>query len=252
MRVWHRLYISLEEKKPLRQLILSPKLINSLIALMLNTTIRVSTAGRHFFNHTGVLLIFALRYIATHTVSNHYNHACILHIQFLQKEFLPYLEMWKKSVEGRGGYSDGEKERMMLSQKTLTGIQITGMKNPTSQLPFIYILHAVIYFHAFMFIAVKSFLEFVPIVLQLPGVSFFLSDKLNQDPLEKFFGCIRQHGRVNNNPTIYEALKSTQTLRVINSIRVDSITGNCRGSKRPVSFDDLDIRPLPKRRRVYV
>lgn len=132
MRVWHRLYISLEEKKPLRQLILSPKLINSLIALMLNTTIRVSTAGRHFFNHTGVLLIFALRYIATHTVSNHYNHACILHIQFLQKEFLPYLEMWKKSVEGRGGYSDGEKERMMLSQKTLTGIQITGMKNPTS------------------------------------------------------------------------------------------------------------------------
>lgn len=102
----------------------------------------------------------------------------------------------------------------------------------------------------------KSFLELVPIILQIPGVSFFLSDKLNQDPLENFFGCIRQHGGVNDNPTIFEAMKSTQTLRVINSIKLDaSIRGNCRGrSKRKrFSYEEDDIEmPLPKRRNVLM
>ena len=102
----------------------------------------------------------------------------------------------------------------------------------------------------------KSFLELVPLVLQLPGVSFFLSDKLNQDPLENFFGCIRQRGGVNNNPTIFEALESTQTLRVINSVKVDAcIRGNCRGrsKRKKFSYEEADIdMPLPKRRTVLM
>lgn len=97
--------------------------------------------------------------------------------------------------------------------------------------------------------AVKSFLELVPIILKIPGVSFFLSDKLNQDPLEKFFGCLRQRGGVNTNPTIMEAMKSTQALRVVNSVRMDGhIKGNCRGSAKRFSYDDSDLQPLPKRR----
>ena len=83
-----------------------------------------------------------------------------------------------------------------------------------------------------------------------------MSDKLNQ---ENLFGCIRQCGGVNDNPTIQEAMKSTQTLRVINSVKMDTcIRGNCRGrSKRKrVSFEETDIeQPLPKRRKaisVYV
>ena len=96
---------------------------------------------------------------------------------------------------------------------------------------------------------VKSFLELVPIILKLTGVTFFLSDKLNQDPLENFFGCVRQRGGVNTNPTIVEAMKSTQTLRVINSIKIDGVLrGNCRGRKR-YSLDEMDLQPLPKRRR---
>ena len=33
-----------------------------------------------------------------------------------------------------------------------------------------------------------------------------------------FFGRLRQHGRANQNPTVAEALKSTQTLRVVDSV----------------------------------
>lgn len=97
--------------------------------------------------------------------------------------------------------------------------------------------------------SVNSFLEFVPDILGLPGVSYFLSDKINQDPLENFFGLIRQHGRVNNNPTVYQAMKSTQTLRVIKSIAIDDVIGNCRGRKRAMSFDDIDGSPMPKKKR---
>lgn len=96
----------------------------------------------------------------------------------------------------------------------------------------------------------SSFLELVPCILSLPGVSTFLSGKINQDPIEKFFGCIRQHGRVNDNPTVQEALKSVQTLRVVNSIRFSNITGNCRGTnrKKAIELEDCDVK-LPKRRR---
>lgn len=95
---------------------------------------------------------------------------------------------------------------------------------------------------AIFYHVVKSFLELIPIILSIPGVSFFLSDKLNQDPLENFFGCVRQHGGVNNNPTVAEAMKSTQTLRVISSLRADrTIRGNCRGRATKFSFEDSDI-----------
>ena len=83
---------------------------------------------------------------------------------------------------------------------------------------------------------VKSFLELVPILLHIDGVCAFLSEKLSQDSIENYFGRLRQHGRANENPTIAQVLKSSQNIRVINSIWVDDITGNCRGSKRK-SYD---------------
>ena len=96
-------------------------------------------------------------------------------------------------MQERKGFSKEEKGRMMLSQQTLTGIEVTGT------------LLRVNCFHTYDIVlflnSVNSFLEFVPEILSLPGISYFLSDKINQDPLENFFGLIRQHGRVNNNPT---------------------------------------------------
>ena len=97
---------------------------------------------------------------------------------------------------------------------------------------------------------VSSFVELVPDLFRISGVKVFLSERVNQDPLEKHFGRLRQHGRTNQNPTVQESLKSTQTLRVIDSVWVDDITGNCRGRIQKRKFQAVDDnQPLPKRRR---
>ena len=98
---------------------------------------------------------------------------------------------------------------------------------------------------------VSSFLELLPYIFSIEGVKVFLSEKLNQDPLEKFFGCQRQRGRVNENPTAAEFVKNTQSLRVINSICVNNITGNCRGTKhKSYDLESGDLhKPLKKRPR---
>ena len=80
-------------------------------------------------------------------------------------------------------------------------------------------------------------------------MTVFLSKKLNQDPLEKFFGCQRQRGQTNENLTAAEFVKNTQALRVINFINVSSLTDNCRGTKRKsydLEYGDLN-KPLKKR-----
>ena len=77
----------------------------------------------------------------------------------------------------------------------------------------------------------------------------FLSEKLSQDPLEKFFGCQRQSG-TNNNPTVAQFLKNTQNLRVVNSICLNEVTGNYKGSKRKLyDLESADLeKPLKKRK----
>ena len=105
-----------------------------------------------------------------------------------------------------------------------------------------------------IFFLVSSFLELLPYLFSIEGVNSFLSEKLSQDPLEKFFGCQRQQGRSNENPTVAQFIKNTQSLRVINSIWLSDITGNCRGCKRKaydletVDLNDLN-KPLKKRQR---
>jgi len=87
-------------------------------------------------------------------------------------------------------------------------------------------------------------------LFKIPGVTGFLSNKINQDPLEKFFGIQRQTGRSNENPTVAQFIKNTDTIRVINSIWIDDITGNCRGqnSKKYTDFEAAKL-PLCKRKR---
>ena len=74
----------------------------------------------------------------------------------------------------------------------------------------------------------------------------FLSEKVSQDPLEKFFGCQRQRGRVNENPNAKEFMKNTQALRVINGMCPRVSHGNCRGNTEEQTFD---MTPLRKRSR---
>ena len=103
------------------------------------------------------------------------------------------------------------------------------------------------------FVVVTSFTEMIPYLFKLKGVNCFLSEKLSQDPLEKFFGCQRQTGRANENPTASEFIKNTQSLRVISSICIADITGrgNCRGSKRKAyDLESVELdKPIKKRKR---
>lgn len=48
-------------------------------------------------------------------------------IQWLETEFLGYLDEWDSSVKGRTGFSAAEMKKMRLSDETLEGLRVTGM-----------------------------------------------------------------------------------------------------------------------------
>ena len=52
--------------------------------------------------------------------------ALYCHEQWLEDEFLGYLDEWKKYVNSDKSLSSADKARMMLSRETLEGITITG------------------------------------------------------------------------------------------------------------------------------
>lgn len=75
----------------------------------------------------------------------------------------------------------------------------------------------------------KSFVALVKYLFTIPGVMCFLSEKLCQDPLEKFFGCQRQRGGVNENPTVERFSKLFMP---------DVSRGNCRGrTSQPIDWE---------------
>ncbi len=84
----------------------------------------------------------------------------------------------------------------------------------------------------FASLTVHSFVDLVKDIFSMPGVKVFLSERLSQDPLEKFFGTQRQRGKAHENPSVKEFCHNTQALRVINLFCADPVRGNCRGLKR--------------------
>ena len=99
---------------------------------------------------------------------------------------------------------------------------------------------------------VKAFIELVKSIFEDSNVKFFLSEHICQDPLEKFFGCQRQRGAVNENPTVKQFCENTQALKVVGSFCRNAVKGNCRGSNKEKVFPIIreeECGPLPKRRR---
>lgn len=50
-----------------------------------------------------------------------------MYIQWLETEFLGYLNEWDRSVNGRTGFTVAEQKRMRLSDETLEGLRVTGI-----------------------------------------------------------------------------------------------------------------------------
>ena len=153
------------------------------------------------------------------------------------REFVAYLNSWSASVYKRPGFNKNEKKMMMLPQETLDGINITGT------------YHLYLFNYSCTNFLVSSFCEFIQYIFSIPGVACFLSCKINQDPLEKFFGVQRQAGHVNENPTVAEFIKNTESVRVIGGIFITNILGNCRGRQHDDHDIRLAIQPLRKRRK---
>ena len=97
---------------------------------------------------------------------------------------------------------------------------------------------------------VRSFVEFVPYVLELHGVDYFLSDKPNQDPAEEHFGRIHSRGGGNDNPTLKQYGFMNRKVIVAKSEMIQATEGNNRGCvKENITVDVHDERQLPKRQK---
>ena len=89
----------------------------------------------------------------------------------------------------------------------------------------------------------------VPELLELDGVEYFLSDKLNQDPVEEHFAKHRASGV--ENPMLEKYMMTERKLIVAKSKMVVAINGNFRGrTKRKIVIDIDDQTLLPKRPKV--
>ena len=51
-----------------------------------------------------------------------------LSLQWLENEFLGYLDEWDDCVQAREGFTNSEKMKMTLSRDTLEGLRMTGTK----------------------------------------------------------------------------------------------------------------------------
>ena len=116
------------------------------------------------------------------------------------------------------GFTDAQKEMMMIAKESRTGMQISGSLTLWSGLGLtpVYLI--------FQFL-VYSLLELVPVLLAILGAILFLSGRLNQDTLEKHFGMQCQKGKSNDNPTVLQFIKNTDILRQVGLMWFDDARG---------------------------
>ena len=140
-------------------------------------------------------------------------------LDYLLQKFLGYFEEWKQSVANRpGNFTKGDRSAMQLSYQTLEGIEMT----------------------------VRSVVECVRYCLS-EGMSFVLTNRFNQDPIEQHFGMQRFGGGCNKNPTLDKFNNTMVRLRTAGSQAIAPFSGN---TKRFLDFDPVDDSPMPKRPRL--
>ena len=99
-------------------------------------------------------------------------------------------------------------------------------------------------------ILVRSFIDLAKVLLELEDVEYFLSDKLNQDPLEEHFGKQRMRGGGSDSPTLEQYGQNERKIIVAKSDMLTVMRGNTRGKQRDEHKIDIhDTRELPKRKK---
>ena len=104
---------------------------------------------------------------------------------WLSETFLKYFTDWKASIAVRPGqFNDNAKASMFISWQTYEGIKIT----------------------------VRSTIEIVNYLLS-KGVSYVLTERLCQHPLENYFGRQRSMGHRKDNPSLRDFGYNDNTIR---------------------------------------
>lgn len=93
---------------------------------------------------------------------------------------------------------------------------------------------------------VHSFTEITKLLLAMDGVNFFLSDKLNQDPVEEFFSKQRSAGGHHDNPSAEQFGHHLMKNIAAGSHAAASRRANVR---REQPSKDISDEPLPKKKR---
>ncbi len=102
------------------------------------------------------------------------------------------------------------------------------------------------------FSPVNSFIDMAKYLLRLDDTLFLLSERINQDPIENYFGQLRARGGRNENPTLQQCINTASALRVQKSQALDPVRGNCRRKRKLLSnggTDVIDNTPLMKCKR---
>jgi len=143
--------------------------------------------------------------------------------KWLKQSFLEdYINKWHQDTKALTAIPKDERRRLCLSDQTLEGLRLT----------------------------VNSFCELGPLLLQLDGVQYLLSEKFSQDPLEEYFQKQRARNGCNDNPSLDDLGRNFLALDVAGSYLVRSMKGNTRGARRDApAFDIEDRRMLPKRKK---
>jgi len=128
-------------------------------------------------------------------------------------DFLNYLKKWKEQVESKENFTSAERAKMMLSQQTQDGIEIT----------------------------VRAFIGAVKFLLG-EGVKFINARVFCQDPLELYFSKQRQSGGGSKNPTAAQVLRNEVKIGVHRDVNVrkSNVLGNIREM-------EVSHQPLAKR-----
>lgn len=100
-----------------------------------------------------------------------------------------------------------------------------------------------------LFNTAYSFIDLIKFLFsEIPKNTSFLSERISQDPLEKYFGRQRQRGGANENPTCQQFLQNNSSLRMVNSIRIETHKGNVRSTNSETDTVRISDEPLPKRK----
>ena len=136
---------------------------------------------------------------------------------WLKNQFSKYFEDWLKSIEERpGAYTKSEKQKMFISSQTYEGLKIT----------------------------VHSVIELVTFLI-MHKVSYLLTERFCQDPLENYFGKQRSSGARKDNPSLYDFGYNDNTIRN-QKVFKPIATGNERDEY--INFE-IDTQPGPCRKK---